>query len=54
MKNNNKKNLLLLITLVAIIIVLFVGIVYQFIIIKSLQGQIANLNAIFNVFFKKF
>lgn len=51
MKNSNKKNLLLIIMLICIIVVLFVGIVYQFIIIKSLQREISSLS-VFKIIFK--
>ena len=51
--SNNKKSKLLFIALILIIAVLFVGVVYQFVVIKSLQKEIANLNAIFNVFVGK-
>ena len=48
--NNNKKSKLIFIALIAIIAVLFVGIVYQFVVIKSLQKEIADLNSSFSIF----
>ena len=53
MKNNNdNKSKLLFIALIAIIAVLFIGVVYQFVIIKSLQKEIADLNSCFGIFIK--
>ena len=52
MKDNNKKNLLIFIMLISIIAVLFIGVVYQFIVIKSLQSQISNLESFFKIFLK--
>lgn len=49
---NNKKTLLLLIMLIAIIVVLFIGVIYQFVVIKSLQRDIASLTSIFHIFIK--
>ena len=53
MENNNKKNLLILIMLICIIVVLFAGIIYQFVVIKSLESEIASLST-FKSIFKNF
>ncbi len=52
MKNKNKKDALILIMLVAIIIILFAGIIYQFVIIKTLQNEISNLKSCFQPLIK--
>ena len=40
--NNKRKSKLIMVMLIAIISVLFVGIIYQFILIKKLQKQVEN------------
>ena len=52
MKNKNKKDILILIMLIAIIVILFAGIVYQFVVIKTLKGEISNLKSYINPLIK--
>ena len=52
--NNKRKNRLIMFMLIAIIAVLFVGVIYQFIVIKKLEKQVENSNsAYFYVLEKK-
>ena len=47
MSNKNNKNILILIMLIAIIVVLLAGVIYQFVVIKTLEGKIDNLSIFF-------
>ncbi|MBQ3213597.1 MAG: hypothetical protein IJB10_01100 [Clostridia bacterium] len=40
--NNKRKTKLLMFTMIAIIAILFAGIIYQFVVIKSLQKQVSE------------